>query len=221
MKVFILFVFIFLSTLSADENVLYSFDFTKLQGKDALSTLRKLGFEFLLDAESLNFKLTQKGLEFHTKENVAGLFGLRLKKPLENVHSATIEWGVERFPQGSDWEKKNNRLAIGAIFLFGKEKFPSGLPIFAPAAPYFFGPFIGEKEQVDKKYFGRLYKEGGRYYCVSNKLGLVVTHFDIAKRFKKEFQKAPPPLVAFAFQMNTKDTSGGAEAFIKKLTFYK
>lgn len=29
-----------------------------------------------------------------------------------------------------------------------------------------------------------------------------------------------PPLTAFGIQMNTKNTTGGAKAFIKKFTFY-
>jgi len=220
MKLFLLYLFIFFTTLYGDGKLLYSFDFTQIQGEEPLKALQKKGFEFLLDAKKFHFKVSKRGLEFHTDKNLAGVFGVRLKKPLEHIDSVTIEWGVEKFPKGANWEEKNNRLAVGAIFVFGKEKFPSGLPILAPAAPYFFGPFIGESELLDKTYLGKLYQEAGRYYCVSNKKGLIHTHFDIAKRFRKEFGKDVPPLSAFAFQMNTKNTKGGAKAFIKKITFY-
>jgi hypothetical protein len=55
---------------------------------------------------------------------------------------------------------------------------------------------------------------------VSNQKGLITTRFDIDGTFHKEFGKPTPPLTAFGFQMNTKDTTGGAKAFVKKITFY-
>ena len=40
-------------------------------------------------------------------------------------------------------------------------------------------------------------------------------------RFKKVFkQDATPPVTGFAFQINTDDTDGGAEAFVRKIVFY-
>jgi hypothetical protein len=104
----------------------------------------------------------------------------------------------------------------------GNEKLSSGLPMGVNAAPPFFGPFIGQKEQVGRRYIGMLYKKGGRYYCVSNKGGgtTVVSNFNLDQKFQQEFKKPTPPVTAFAFQMNTEDTSGGAKAFLKSITFY-
>ncbi len=49
----------------------------------------------------------------------------------------------------------------------------------------------------------------------------VATKFEVANRFKEVFkQDATPPVTGFAFQMNTDDTEGGAEAFIRKIVFY-
>ena len=44
--------------------------------------------------------------------------------------------------------------------------------------------------------------------------------FNIDGKFHQEFGKATPPLTAFGFQMNTKNTTDGAKAFVKKITFY-
>ena len=141
---------------------------------------------------------------------------------LKNIGSVRIVWGVDKFPKGANWAAGNNRLAIGALIALGTEKLSSGLPMGINAAPPFFGPFIGEKERVGKRYLGKLYKKGGRYYCVSNKNSgaTVTTNFNISQKYQQEFKKPAPPVTAFAFQMNTEDTSGGAQAFIKSITFY-
>ena len=200
--------------------VLYTLDFSQAEGKSAVSWLKTKGFKFMLDSSDLDFKIKNGRLEIETTKNVAGLFGVQLSKPLNNVGLVTIEWGVDKFPKGANWAKDNNRLAIGAILTLGTEKLSSGIPLVKPA-PYFLAPFIGQKEVVGKVYLGKLYHKGGRYYCVSNAKGKVVTtKFNIDNEFKKAFKKDTPPLTAFAFQMNTENTKGGAKAFIKKITFY-
>lgn len=205
--------------LSGEGKVIYSFDFGKEAAGGATPVLKSKGFEFLLDSDKLNPTFANGRVECHTEKPLAGLFGMRLKKPLEHVGSVVIEWGVEKFPKGADWSKGDNRLALGAIIVLGTKKFSSGAP-FAPSVPYFFGPFIGEKEQVGKRYLGKLYKKSGRYYCISNRKGSITTRFNIDEKFQQEFGGETPPVTAFGFQMNTKNTTGGAKAFVKKITFY-
>ena len=205
--------------LFAGSHVLYSIDFSKQKAGNALPWLQSKGFLFLLDSKALNLKFANHRLEFETSGEKAGLFGVRFNKNMPNVAYVIIEWGVVRFPKGANWSKGNNRVAIGAIFALGTEKFSSGVP-FVKSAPYFLAPFIGKKEQVGKAYVGKLYQKSGRYYCVANTAGMHKTRFEIAKKFKSNFGKKVPPLSAFAFQMNTNDTTGGAKAFVKKITFY-
>ena len=217
MKQIVILMVLAATLLAGGEHVLYSIDFSKMTG-DPFKVLKQKGFELLLDSEKFHMYFdTEKGLVIETDKKQTALFGVRFKKPLEGAVSATIEWGVERFPEGADWSRGKNRLAIGALIALGTEKFSSGVP-FVQKAPYFLGPFIGEKEQPGKRYLGKLYKQSGRYYCVSNKRGVTVTRFDIAGSFQKAFGKPLPPLVAFGLQMNTKDTSGAAKAFVKKIT---
>ena len=221
-KVFLLLFFITLA-LSAQGKALYTVDFSKQKDGNALPWLTSHGFELLLDMKDFSLTFSNGNLVIETSGQKAGLMGIGFPegKALNNIGSVVIEWGVNKFPQGADWEKGNNRLAIGAMFLLGSETFSSGRPLLAKPVPYFFGPFIGEKEQVGKRYLGLLYKEAGRYYCVANKSGTTIkTRFNIHQKFQQEFKKKTPPLTAFGIQMNTKNTQGGAKAFIKKITFY-
>ena len=201
------------------QKALYTLDFSKQKDGDATAWLQKKGFQFLLDSKKLNLRFSKGRLTFETSDSIAGLFGVRFKDGIPNVGSVRIEWGVEKFPQGANWAEGNNRVAIGAIFVLGTEKFRAGVP-FVKSVPYFLCPFIGEKEKVGQAYKGKLYQQSGRYYCVSSKKGSVTTHFNIATKFTKAFGGTAPALTAFALQMNTKDTEGGAKAFIKKITFY-
>jgi len=106
---------------------------------------------------------------------------------------------------------------------FGTKKLSSGLPFGIKAAPYFLSLFIGEKEELDKMFVGRLWRKGGRYFCVvsGDQSGkTITTEFEIDERFKRAFgQTRTPPITAFAFQKNTNNTEGGSEAFIKKIKF--
>ena len=221
-KLFLLMFFITI-VLSAQGKTLYTVDFSKQKDGDALSWLTSNGFELLLDMKDFSLKFSKGKLVIETIGQKAGLMGIKFPKgkELDKIGSVVIEWGVDKFPQGANWDKNNNRLAIGTMFLLGSKTFSSGRPLLAKPIPYFLGPFIGQKEQVGKRYLGQLYREAGRYYCVSNKKGTTVkTHFNIYQKFQEEFKKKTPPLTAFGIQMNTKNTKGGAKAFIKKITFY-
>jgi len=208
----------------SDGKVLYSMDFTKQKDGDAKRWLKSKGFKFMLDANALSMKFQGGKLVIETFGEKAGMIGIKFPagRYLKNIGSVRIVWGVDRFPKGADWATGNNRLAIGALISLGTRKLSSGLPLGINAAPPFFGPFIGQKERVGGRYLGMLYKEGGRYYCVSNRNSgaTVTTDFNINQKYKQEFKKSAPPVTAYAFQMNTKDTRGGAKAFIKSITFY-
>jgi len=208
----------------AGGKVLYSLDFTKQKDGDAKAWLRSKGFQFMLDASELSMKFKDGKLLISTSGEKAGMIGLKLPagRYLKNAASVRIVWGVDKFPKGANWAGGNNRLAIGTLIALGTKKVSSGLPLGLNDAPHFFGPFIGQKERVGGRYLAALYKEGGRYYCVSHKGGgaTVTSNFNISQKYQQEFKKAAPPVTAFAFQMNTKDTSGGAQAFLKSITFY-
>ncbi|RLA59995.1 MAG: hypothetical protein DRQ78_09950 [Epsilonproteobacteria bacterium] len=207
------------SLLMGDPKVLYSLDFSKQKDASAIPWLSSKGFIFQLDSKELNLQFKEGKLTFETIGAKAGFFGLKMNKALPNIGSVLIEWGVEKFPEGANWALGNNRVALGMLIALGTKTYGAGVPL-VKSVPHFLGPFIGEKEKVGQEYLGKLYKKSGRYYCVSNKTGLQQTRFDIDKTFTQAFGKETPPLTAFAFQMNTKNTEGAAKAFIKKITFY-
>lgn len=64
---------------------------------------------------------------------------------------------------------------------------------------------------------------GGRYYCTpcNQPVGeAVTTEFKLDEAFKRRFDVTPvPPISSFGFQMNTKDTKGGARAFLQTVEF--
>ncbi|HNP25146.1 MAG TPA: hypothetical protein PKM20_00265 [Nitrosomonas sp.] len=209
----------------ANEKIIHVIDFTGQENGSAASWLKKKGFEFELKANKLNPRFENDALVISTQDEVAGLFGLRFAQQdfIRDVKRVEIVWGVNKYPEGADWNNGINSVSIAIMFSFGTEKLSSGLPLGIKAAPYFLSPFIGREEDLDKMYVGKLWREGGRYFCVASgdRAGqTVITDFEVDERFKSTFnQEKTPPITAVAFQKNTHNTQGGSEAFIKKITF--
>lgn len=217
---------------SSDENqkLVWQIDFSTVEDKNHQQTqlwLEEHGFEFFLEIEDFKLRIESGKLFISTDEQLAGLMGIRMKEQSGvQADKVVLDWGVTQFTDGANWEESVNSVAIASMFFLGKEKFSSGLPLGINSAPYFFSPFIGEKEQKNKIYLGELYKEAGRYVCVSNQSGLIQTEFDLAAGFNKNFKShykkgGMPPVTAVAIQMNTDNTSKGAEAFVKTISLYQ
>ncbi len=207
------------------DNIIYSIDFSQQPDGNAMDWLKQNGFVLALDAEKLNPRFKDRQLVISTDDTLAGMIGIKLDdgKHLRDVERVEIEWGVDRYPEGVNWEHGNNRVAVAVMIFFGTEKLSSGLPFGINAAPYFFSPFVSKTEPHEKMYLGKLYKKGGRYYSIvapHNTTGLFVTDFEVRERFQKAFGKNDVPAVsAIAFQMNTQDTKGGATASIRRISF--
>ena len=210
----------------AERELIHSVDFTTQPEGDAHPWLEKRGYLMELDAQDINVVFKNKQLNIEAEGAQSAIFGLKLKPEnyLADISFIEIEWGVVKQPTGADWEAGNNRVPIAFIFFFGTEEVSSGLPFGINSAPYFLSPFIGLKEQKDKVYLGKLYQKGGRYICLATTPGseeLIKSTIKTDPLFLKLFKKNEiPPITAIAFQINTKDTQGGAHAFIRKLRFY-
>lgn len=200
--------------------VIHRIDFTGQPDGDATGWLKENGYEFKLDADELNPRFENGRLVLETDSETAGLFAREFT--LEGVESIRITWGVDRYPQGADWEEGNYRVPIAAMISFGKEKISSGA-IYIPNAPYFIGLFLGENEQEGKAYTAKHYNKGGRYYCTPCGAATgetVTTEFNLDEAFQQQFDESPtPPVTSFGLQMNTKDTEGGARAFLETVEF--
>ncbi|SFK24183.1 hypothetical protein SAMN05216302_1002129 [Nitrosomonas aestuarii] len=223
---FIVYILLFpVSSVFANERIIHVIDFTGQENGSAVSWLKREGFEFELKANKLNPRFENDALVISTQDEVAGLFGLKFAQQdfVHDVKRVEIVWGVNKYPDGADWNNGINSVPIAVMFSFGTEKLSSGLPLGIKAAPYFLSPFIGKEEDQDKMYVGKLWRKGGRYFCVASgdQTGqTIITDFEVDERFKSTFNHDnTPPITAIAFQKNTRNTQGGSEAFIKKITF--
>jgi hypothetical protein len=208
----------------ASATPIYAFDFTTQPAGDAAPWLKEHGFEFKLSFAALNPRFENGALRLTAHGPVSGLCGHIFPEgsELHGVRHVRLTWGVQKYPEGADWERGNRRTAAGVVITFGYERISSGLPFGIFAAPYFICPFIGEKEIENKIYLGRFYRKGGRYICVKAPAldEAFVTDLEVDELFRHLFEKTvTPPITAVAIQMNTRDTQGTAAAFIKKIEF--
>lgn len=211
----------FLFTLAgtpASAGVLHTFDFSTEPDGNAEPWLQKSGFHYELDAKKLDVKFKDHRLVLATTDNLAGLFVNEVNIP--DVKSVRISWGVNLYPDGADWEKGNFRVPIAVVISFGSKKVESGL-LFLPDAPYFISPFLSRNAVAGRIYTAKYFKKGGRYVCnpcAPDPGTLVTTTINLAAIYNAQFEPgALPPVTGFSFQMNTKDTRGGASAFLQKV----
>lgn len=221
----VLFFWCWASLAVADEKVVHVIDFSGNSNGSAVSWLEERGFELQLDAKKLNPRFENDTLVISADGEIAGLFGLQLQQQnfIHDVKRVEIVWGVNKYPQGGNWNEGINSVPIAVMLSFGTEKLSSGLPLGIYSAPYFLSAFIGKAEELGRMYLGKLWKKGGRYFCVASgdQPGKVITtDFEVDEKFRATFKHdKTPPITGIAFQANTNNTRGGAEAFIKKITF--
>lgn len=204
----------------AEPKVAHAIDFTQQPAGDAVGWLKKNGFELRLDAKALDPRFTEKGLMLETKGREAGLFARKLE--IADADRIRVVWGVDRYPEGADWEAGVFRVPIAVMVSFGEKEIDSG-SFFVPDAPYFISLFLSQNARQDKPYVANYYHEGGRYFCVPCSASpgeTVTTEFDLVRAFREEFgQSEVPPITSFSFQMNTEDTRGGARAWLSRVEF--
>lgn len=199
--------------------VLFSLDFTKEKSGNAVQWLEENGFDFKLDADDLSLSF-DRGLILRNEGDINGLMIKQLN--IKNAKRVKIEWGVQKFPAGIDWENGIFRDTAMVIVSFGTQKISSG-SFVVPNLPYFLGIFLGQKEIEGKAYKGNYYQKGGRYFCSpcpANSNQTVVTNFELSDRFKSEFGRSTvPPITAIAIESDTRDLEGIAETHIKRIEF--
>jgi len=201
-------------------SVVHVIDFTARASGKAVDWLRQEGYELELDADALDPRFTDKGLVLSTDGQQAGLIARELD--LRDAGRIRVTWGVERYPKGANWEKGVYRVPIAVMVSFGDKDVGSG-SLLVPNAPYFISLFLSENARPGKAYTANYYKKGGRYFCqpCTPPAGqTVTTEFDLHAGFRESFDSSEvPPITRFGFQMNTKDTKGGAEAHIQRVEF--
>ena len=136
-QLFILVVFIVASWTTASatsEKVLYTIDFSGQPDGPALQWLEQRGFELQLGAKNLNPHFQGNRLKLQSDGEDAGLFVKAIHLP--NAKRIRIYWGVERYPQGANWENGVNAVSLAVMVSFGDKKMESGA-FYIPDAPYF------------------------------------------------------------------------------------
>jgi len=152
----------------------------------------------------------------------------------EYMHGATnirIEWGVEQYPLGANWngpknETRNTREAVSFMVFFGNQKLDSGF-FLAPDLPHFISFFLGEHEKPDKVYYGNYWQKGGRYLCIpcDGSTGKTfITEVNLAKKFYELFGKKKMPITALGIEIDVQKTEKmngrHSKAFIKRIQFF-
>ncbi len=214
----ILLIFFFADAVVSE--VIYSIDFADVKENSAEEWLETNEFTFKLDADDLKYRFENDALWIYNEGDINGL--LYKEIDIKKVKRIRIEWGVNRYSEGIDWENGLKRDPIMIIISFGRKKISSGSFII-PDVPYFIGMFLGEKEIDKKPYKGNYYKKGGRYICTpcNSPVGkTVITDLEIHDRFLALFdEKEVPPISAISIETDTRDLKQPSEAYIKKIEF--
>ena len=212
--------FFLIQTSFAAAEVVYSLDFSKMENGKAVKWLKANGFDLKRDASDMSLYFENGALVVDVKDDITGLICKKVN--IKGAKSVRIEWGVNIYPKGANWEKGVFREAIGLVITFGTKKIDSG-SFYVPNMPYFIGLFLGESEKEGKAYTGNYYKKGGRYFCspCGNPVNkTVVTQFNLNAKFKSQFKESVvPPITGIAFESDVSDTKGRSKAYIRKIEF--
>ena len=207
----------------------YTLDFSQIQG-DALEWFEKNGWAEQVDMDKMNPRFEKGTLVIEPKKDYSGVFFKDFRpdsSKLEGVNRIRIEWGIEQYPEGSDWsgstdEKRNVRNAIGVMVFFGDEDQDSGA-FFVPNIPYFLAFFLGEKERPGKAYLGNYWQKGGRYFCTpcDGSIGEFITEMELPKTFNEQFGFDPPPISGISIDADASNTTPRngrhSKSFIRKI----
>ena len=187
--------------------------------------LLELGFTFekaMDNNDKISLSGKQNRLQIDAKKPA---FGLIIDKSLNLVDREIIEieWGVNQYPQGANWDESLNREAIMIMLFFGDPQ--KADRIYLPDSPYFIGLFLCENDKQESPYIGNNYKETGRFVCLGNpKPGEAVrSTFNFSKAYMEWFGMSEvPPVTGIAIEVDTTDLADGkSSAFIKQIGFSK
>lgn len=197
--------------------------FREAPNGNAYKWLKEHEFTFQNNAKKLNPRFLNGRLML---EMETGWLGMLVKRTqIQGATKMRIVWGMSELPPSADWQGELKREGLGVAVTFGKELHDSGT-YFLPKLPPFFVVFFGQKEKADQTYLGKYYQETGRYYCGTCGLAQadgqeVVTLFDLAANYEKEFGKGPmPEITSVSFEFDTREVEG-AKGFIKKVQFLR
>jgi len=210
----------------------YSVDFSTASG-DAEKWFKKIGWEFKEDMDDMQPRFENGSLIIEPDDDDLGVISYQFPKGkgLKNVKKVRLEWGVNQYSAGANWEgpkskKRNTREPISLMIFFGDEKVESGSS-FVPNLPYYIALFLGKKEKAGQVYYGNYWQKGGRYLCEPCDGSLdktFVTEVMLEDKFKELFKMDMPPVTGLTIEVDAQDTKKKngrhSKAFIKKIELF-
>lgn len=229
-KRFALLAVLFMTSQSINAKVVYELDFSQAKG-DVKTWFEDRGWKTQGDILKMKPRFENGTLVLEAMKSHSGAFFYQFSEDgfLKNASHIHIEWGVEQYPQGSDWsgpvdETRNTRDPINVMISFGTKKIGSG-SLVVPAIPYFIGLFPADGEEAGKAYYGNYWQKGGRYFCISGNgtTEPISTHFALSEKFRETFGKPAPPISGLTIEVDAKNTTKmngrHTKAYIRNITF--
>ncbi len=215
--------------LAADGKLVHVVRFTDYQKGPIDDWLLGKGFKFKQDADRrdlIDFDIVPNGLLLEAKR---GAFGIMPNESV-NVPAFThveIDWGVNKHPSGTSYERGVRNEAIMVIVFMGDERQSSG-SMFIPNSPYFVGLFLcSGDDRMNHPYVGAYFKKGGRYVCTDkpSKGKMVTSRFNLLEAYRTYFDKErddDPGISGLALALYTQQASdeGKSSAIIREIRFY-
>lgn len=226
---FILLFFLSGSALAESEKLAYSIRFDDYEIGSVEDWLLVKGFEFKEDARRRNvieLEVNDGSLTIEAKRRA---FGIMLNEAV-NVADFTfveIDWGINKFPEGTSYEQGIRNEALMVMFFMGDERQPSG-SWFIPDSPYFVGLFLcNGDDRIDYPYVGSYYKTSGRYVCGGRPAvgEMVTTRFNLFEAYKSYFDKEgddDPAISGLALAIDSQKAKNGGKtsAYIREIRVY-
>ena len=229
-KQFALLAVLLVTSQSGYAKVVYELDFSQAKG-DVETWFESRGWKTQGKILKMRPRFENGALVLEAMKSDSGAFIYQFAENgfLKNAHHIAIEWGVEQYPQGSDWsgptdKTRNTRDPINVMVSFGTEKIGSG-NLVVPAIPYFIGLFPADGEETGKAYYGNYWQKGGRYFCISGDgtTEQISTRFELSEKFRETFGKPAPPITGLTIEVDAKNTTKlngrHTKAYIRKITF--
>ncbi len=214
---------------AADGKLVHIVRFTDYKQDSIDDWLLGKGFKFRHDADRrdlIDFDIIPNGLLLEAKRSAFGL----MPNESVNVPNFTfieIDWGVNKHPSGTSYERGVRNEAIMVIVFMGDERQSSG-SMFIPNSPYFVGLFLcAGDDKKNHPYVGSYFKKGGRYVCTDrpSKGKMVTSRFNLLEAYRTYFDKErddDPGVSGLALALYTQkaDDVGKSSAFIREIRFY-
>ena len=203
---------------------LWGLDFSTVQ-EPPHETLEQLGFSLekeMADKEKITLTAMEDRLEISAQVPAFGLMVLK-NIHLEDPDTIEIEWGINKYPEGADWDNEVNREAV-MVYLFFGESMDSGT-FYLPDSPRFLGLFLCKDERHMIPYLGRHFRDTGKYICMGEPAQgeTVKTTFNFHQAFRELFNTDEmPPVTGIGIEVDTSGLPDGrSSAFIKYIGLFR